>query len=37
MRKTKEYIEWRNNIRKEKLKVAKFMFVIVFNFIDICI
>ena len=36
MGKNKWYIEWRNEIRKEKLKVAKIIFVICFNFIDFC-
>ena len=37
MYKTKYYIEWRNNVRKEKMKVAKIIFMICLNVVDICI
>lgn len=37
MKKTKSYIEWRNNVRKEKIKVAKIIFTICFNVFDILI
>lgn len=37
MKKSKYYIEWRNNIRKEKLKVAKIILTIAFTVLDICI
>ena len=37
MKKSKSYIEWRNNVRKEKLKVAKIIFMICINTVDLFI
>lgn len=37
MKKSKGYIEWRNTIRKEKIKVAKIIFFICLNVVDFCI